>query len=48
MSGKLVNGESLENKQKERQIYGDTTVLKKCQADKRFAYVGRRRHSQHD
>ena len=29
----------MEDKQKGLQIYGDTTVLRKCQADKRFAYV---------
>jgi len=39
MPGKLISGGPLEDKQKAQQIYGDTMVLRKCQADKKFAYV---------
>ena len=37
--GELVNGGPLKDNEKARQIYGDPTVLKKCRADKKFAYV---------
>ncbi len=37
--GELVYGGPLKDNEKARQIYGDPMVLKKCRADKKFAYV---------
>lgn len=39
MPGELVNGGLLKNNERERQIYGNPKVFKKCMVDKKFAYV---------